>query len=231
MRSSDQSSALAETPRPLVSTQPGSLFRIGSGILVLSFLLTVGLGIERLTGLIGLFPSSETDRVSEQQAKDRQHGFLALGPIQLKRVAAVEMREALGSMKLTPAEESQLTKQLLPLQVHKKFDAESSPTSIPLQLAQEGLKGIQLAWITLWDTDALDSDIVRLDSEGYSCTVTLSKSPTTLAVPIPQSGVINITGIKDGGGGITVGVTSGARPVSLPLMSEGQVIGIPVSIQ
>jgi hypothetical protein len=207
------------------------MFRIGLGVLVLSLLLTVGLGIEKFTGLIGLFPALETDQVTDQQAKDRQHVFLVLGPIQLKRVRAVEMGEALRSMNLAPVEESRLTQHLLSSNVPKKPGAESAPISVPQQLVQEDAKGIPLAWITLWDTDAVDTDIVRLDSEGYTSMVTLSKSPTTFAVPIPQSGIINITGIRDGGGGITVGVESGGRPISLPLMSEDQVIGIPVSIQ
>ena len=84
-----------------------------------------------------------------------------------------------------------------------------------------------LAWITLWDTDAEDGDVVRIDSGGYSRTITLSKQPVTIAVPVPHDSVISVTGIRDGeGGGITVGLASGASRAVFPIMSVGQTLGL-----
>lgn len=206
--------------------------RVGSFTLALCLLAAVGLGVERFTGLVGIFPGTEADQVSEQQSTERRRTFSALGPIQLTRVAPAELQDALGSMNLPPAEQAHLMEQVMPSHISKsESGAGPSQAAIPQQSLQEDAQTIPLAWITLWDTDAMDSDMVRLDSEGYSRTITLSKSPTTFAVPVPQSGVINIAGVRDGGGGITVGVTSGVSPVSLPVMSEGQVIGIPVGIR
>jgi len=88
-----------------------------------------------------------------------------------------------------------------------------------------------LVWFTLWDTHAQDGDVVQIRSGGYQREVTLMNKPTRFAVPVPSSGVLNIIGIRDGGGGITVGAMSGESPVALPLMSEGQVLGIPVAVR
>jgi hypothetical protein len=88
---------------------------------------------------------------------------------------------------------------------------------------------VRLVWVTLWDTDVEDGDIVRLDSQGYSRTVRLSKKGDTFAVPVPVDGVIKVTGISDGdGGGITVGVASGSERAIFPIMSEGQQLGLKV---
>lgn len=90
---------------------------------------------------------------------------------------------------------------------------------------------MRLAWITLWDTDAQDGDAVRIDSQGYSRTVTLTNAPVTFAIPVPASGAVQISGIRDGeGGGITVGLASGPASILLPIMSVGQVLPLKVKV-
>ncbi|PQV51958.1 hypothetical protein [Paraburkholderia sp. BL21I4N1] len=88
---------------------------------------------------------------------------------------------------------------------------------------------LTLAWVRLWDTDVEDGDVVRIESAGYSRTVTLTNHGVTFAVPVPASGQIRITGLRDGdGGGITVGLASGAAQAVLPVMSVGQVLTLNV---
>ncbi len=87
----------------------------------------------------------------------------------------------------------------------------------------------RLAWVTLWDTDAEDGDVVRIESNGLSRTITLSKQPLTIAVPVPADSVIKVIGVRDGeGGGITVGFASGAARAVFPIMSVGQTLGLRV---
>ena len=89
----------------------------------------------------------------------------------------------------------------------------------------------RLAWITLWDSDVEDGDAVRLDSAGYSRTVSLTKQPQTFAIPVTATGQVTLTGVRDGdGGGITVGVASGAQQVLVPIMSVNQVLPLTVRI-
>ncbi len=106
--------------------------------------------------------------------------------------------------------------------------------SIPAPVAQAAPEDdieLPLAWLTLWDHRDEDGDIVRVVSEGYSRTVPILNTPVTLAVPVPASGVVNVIGIHDGMGGITVGIQSGATPVLLPVLSVGQVVGVPIAVK
>jgi hypothetical protein len=106
----------------------------------------------------------------------------------------------------------------------------ATPSPMPSKNAAPANR-LRLAWVTLWDTDVEDGDVVRIDSQGYSRTVVLKKLPTTFAVPVPADGVIHVTGIRDGdGGGITVGLASGASKAVFPVMSEGQVLGLRVTV-
>jgi hypothetical protein len=197
-------------------------------------ILATGMAVERITGGAGVFFDKDYDQVSENQLRDRQQAYAVALPVQLTPVSPEDIAKAVASMKLSPDQEKAL---LIELQQKEEAPelAPSSPASIrtnpkPTSVREDG-KLLRLAWITLWDTDTEDADTVRLTSSGYSRVVTLNNHPITFAVPIPATGIINLTGVHDGGGGITVGVTSGSTPVALPLMSEGQVIGILVAVR
>jgi len=143
------------------------------------------------------------------------HAFNAATPLALRVVAPSEREQAISTMGLTTEEQQALSSEL---------GVARSPA--PRAAADE--RPVRLAWITLWDTHAQDGDMVRVDSSGFSTTVTLSNTPITFAVPVPEQGVVNLTGIRDGGGGITIGAMSGGQRVALPVMSVGQVLGVPV---
>lgn len=88
-----------------------------------------------------------------------------------------------------------------------------------------------MAWVTVWDHVDEDGDFVRVVSSGYSRLIPILHKPVTLAVPMPPNGVVNVVGVKDGYGGITVGISSDAMPVVLPVLSEGQIVGVPVTLR
>lgn len=98
------------------------------------------------------------------------------------------------------------------------------------QLEQQVRNGeVQLAWLTLWDTHAEDGDVLRFESDAsYPVDVTAMHAKTTLAIPYPRSGVVKVTGIHDGGGGITIALESGAAHISWPTMQPGDTLNLPV---
>ena len=148
------------------------------------------------------------DDVGQQEIAERAAEFAvatATGGIALASVPAEEREEALASMNLPAAEKEAL-----------RTDVEQARA--------------QLVWLTLWDTHAEDGDFVLVASGGSRQTVPILHARTRIALPAPPSGVVNVTGVKDGGGGITIGILSGSSPVRVPFMQEGQTIGIPVSI-
>jgi hypothetical protein len=159
---------------------------------------------------------SQTDRLSDAQIQQRQRAFEALGPLSLQLVPSADVSSAVDGMRLTASEKGEL------------LVVASAPAP---QAASAEKRPLRLAWITLWDTDVQDGDVVRLDSEGYSRTITLTKSGETFAVPVPANGIVTVTGIKDGdGGGITVGLASGGVKAVFPIMSTGQSLGLRVTI-
>jgi hypothetical protein len=177
---------------------------------------------------------SQTDRLSDAEIQQRQRAFEALGPLTLQAVPIADVSNAIDGMRLTTAEKDALLRESQGEGAAAL--AEVAPASNPEpistpQAASAAKSPLRLAWITLWDTDVQDGDVVRIDSQGYSRTITLTKRGETFAVPVPASGIVTVTGIKDGdGGGITVGLASGAAKAVFPIMSTGQSLGLRVAI-
>jgi hypothetical protein len=158
------------------------------------------------------------DHVSAEQQQQRQAAFDSLGSLQMLPVSPNDAVAAVDAMQLAPDAKRSLLADL------------ATPLPLPSKNAAPANR-LRLAWITLWDTDVEDGDVVRIDSQGYSRTVVLKKRPTTFAVPVPADGVIHVAGIRDGdGGGITVGLASGAYKAVFPVMSEGQVLDLRVKV-
>jgi hypothetical protein len=181
---------------------------------------------------------TQADNVSDTERQERLSAFAAQGPLALRAVDPANLSLAADSMELSPSNKKALL-----------IDAGSlsSPTTVtpgskPSQSEQAATveqtpvrdvrKSLRLAWITLWDTDVEDGDVVRIESRGYSRTVTLTKRGVTFAVPVPLDGVIRVTGVNDGdGGGITIGLASGATKAIFPIMSPGQSLGLSVTVK
>ena len=89
---------------------------------------------------------------------------------------------------------------------------------------------MRLAWLTLWDTHAEDGDILRLESDAaVPVEIRIRNAQTTLAIPYPSSGIVKVTGVHDGGGGITVALKSGATQIAWPTMRPGDRLNLPVT--
>jgi hypothetical protein len=170
------------------------------------------------------------DAVSEADTNLRTAQFATLAPLRLSLVNPAENEAALGGMQLEPHAKMALAAALATSTLATPIAADPATAPSAAPASSPRLEPLRLAWVTLWDTDAEDGDVVRLDSAGYSRTVTLAKKPVTFAVPVPEDGIIKVTGIRDGeGGGITVGLASGASQAVFPIMSERQTLGLKVS--
>lgn len=177
------------------------------------------------------FAERSGDQISSDEAHIRQEAFSAESIVELSLVRDAEVPKAVAQMGLKPEQASALRSRLSLAPTNAGAAASAAAEQRPLPglvtAAEPSVDQLSLAWITLWDTDAEDGDVVRIDSSGYSRTVTLSKQPVTIAVPVPHNSIIRVTGIRDGeGGGITVGFASGAARAAFPIMSVGQTLGL-----
>jgi len=194
------------------------------------------------------------DFVEEAQKAERQNAFTALGAIVIPSIPEADIFAAANSMGLSKESRDALLVSLKEHDLSPAPNASASPDMpnqdkvVPSNVASGSAKikteatvdpmlakktsSVRLAWITLWDTDAEDGDVVRIDSQGYHRTVTLTKQPVTIAIPVPKEGTINVTGVRDGeGGGITVGLASGESRAVFPIMSVGQTLGLRVKVR
>jgi len=90
----------------------------------------------------------------------------------------------------------------------------------------------RLAWVSLWDSDRDNGDVVRLFSAGYGRTLSLTRQPQTFAIPVASDGQVVLYGVREGpGGGITLGFGSGPRHVLLPVMAVNQRLSFTVKVQ
>lgn len=129
----------------------------------------------------------------------RLESFQQASPLQVEAVAPQQRQEALQTMQL-PADQ---------------------------QIALEREK-VELIWLTLWDDVDEDGDTVEVESAGFRQQVYLKNAPIRIAVPKPRNGIITLHGVADGGGGITVALTTATGRVNLPRLSIGQAFPMPV---
>ena len=95
-----------------------------------------------------------------------------------------------------------------------------------MQAADSGQ--IQLAWVTVWDNSAEDGDVIKLSSQGYSSQVKLMHAPVTVVIPVTHAGTIQLTGVFDGGGGITAAAKTAAGEIPFPPLTPGQTLTLPL---
>lgn len=173
-----------------------------------SLLKAVALGVAGLavaagvafSGLIGGGPSGS---ISAADAAARTAAFETLDGLPLDRVQPGEIDAAIAALDLPAADAGALR-------------------------AEVEAGRVDLGWVSLWDDLAEDGDVVRLESDGIRINVRLSHAPTKIAMPVPAGGLAYIYADFDGGGGVTVGVSSSAGAVYTPVMQVGQVTAAPV---
>ncbi|WP_375230769.1 hypothetical protein [Roseobacter sp. S98] len=148
-----------------------------------------------------------TDAENQTRLAAHQTLLATPGGLPVKMVGADEVDDALASMPESVSEETR--------------------EEMRQQIVQGGL---QLAWVTLWDTHAEDGDILRFESSSSIPVEVLAlNARTTIAIPYPADGNVLVTGVKDGGGGITIALESGAASIAWPTMAEGDQLLLPIT--
>jgi hypothetical protein len=158
---------------------------------------------------IWFISGSNTDEISEAEKNRIQEQWAQIRMIEVPIVKENEYQEAFASMSMG-TEKKQQIKQI---------------KQIKAAVTQ---KQTRLVWLTLWDSVDEDGDIVVIQSDGYEQSIPLFHAPKRIAIPEPTNGYVRLSGVQDGGGGITVGVLSGTKPIPVPFLAPGASIGIPV---
>jgi hypothetical protein len=162
-----------------------------------------------------VFGDKPLDRVAKSEIEERQLTFSRAEPLRMEHIAADQAIAAVRSMQL------ELPQQALLLNLAQAPAGIEAPAATPMSL--------HLARVTVWDTHSEDGDVVALVSAGYRREILLTNAPQTIAIPIDGTAQMQIVGVRDGGGGITLGVRGADRQVLMPIMSEGQTLTLPLA--
>jgi hypothetical protein len=85
----------------------------------------------------------------------------------------------------------------------------------------------RLLWLTAWDWDTAEGEIgntISILTNDYRRFITLTERRTRIAIPEPQSGIIEMRGEVSEDGNISISVLSGTQPIALPTMAPGQTV-------
>lgn len=147
-------------------------------------------------------PAIVADNLTQEALMSREQLFHSFPHFSVATVPEQEVSATIATLPLPPEQKAQLEQTV----VHNG--------------------GQRLVELVVWDDVAVDGDVVQVDSLGYSQQITLTKTPQTLAFPVEDGVPVVITGIHDGGGGITLGFTGSGQAVSMPVMSVGQTLNL-----
>lgn len=174
-------------PQPKLAPKPKSnSWLVGAAV-------ALALGAGAFFGGFGPFAPPQTDDLSQQQVQQIQAQFAqAIGDFPLVNLNDPEERAKAEAALNLPAPEAAKI----------------------LQAADAGQ--LQLAWVTVWDNFAEDGDVVQISSNGYSATVPLWNKPTTVVIPVTSAGTVEVTGLVDGGGGITAEARTASGEIPFP---------------
>lgn len=178
-----------------------------------ALLAAVGAG----AGLTMMFPTDSSDSVSASEVQSRQAAFGQMEALSIALVPREEIDAALDEMQLSSADRAALRDRL-----------EAGNPGVGSVSTQPANREVRLARVTVWDTHSQDGDIVAVRSAGYHREVFMTNAPQQLVIPV-DSAAVEIVGVRDGGGGITLGAQGAANSVLMPVMTVGQTVSLPVS--
>ena len=201
---------LEPTPQSPVPRARSKEKRKASGLaMVLASLVVIGgLGF----GMTHFWGDAPGDSISDARRQELTQNFLQASSVQLERVADADVDKAIASMNLKP-EQARILKQ----QLEKNATQPADQTT-------------QLAWLDIWDFASQDGDIVHVSAAGYEMDVPMMNAQTRVAVPVDASKSVLVTGVVDGGGGITLGLKTGASELLLPVLAPGESLTVPVAL-
>ncbi|HZR04164.1 MAG TPA: hypothetical protein VFA81_13455 [Burkholderiales bacterium] len=195
-----------------------SSWRWGGALLA----LTLALGWASST----LFGPKAQDQLTSQEIQERQAAFTKERALAVTVVDADQIDAALDGMQLSPYDKAQMRALLTPSGAQQTGAGTTS--NAPAANAPTQISSLRLVSVSVWDTDAADGDVVAITSAGYRREVVLSKTVQVVTFPVDSTATVQVTGIRDGGGGITLGLRGPSQELLMPIMSEGQTISLPV---
>ena len=168
------------------------------------------------------FLGSDADEISPSDRSQITQGMQNISAVPVQAVTEKEWDQALDTIPLDVKSKAQLVESLSRPDGQQDKEPVTSESELILEDQRQWL-----VWIDLWDFATQDGDIVNVSSAGYSIQVNLLNAPSRIAIPVDASRLVNLTGLVDGGGGITLGVN--AASAQQLIIEPGSSFMLPVS--
>lgn len=161
-----------------------------------------------------LWLAANKDNVSLTENIKHKKLLSGIKAIELQPVLKNDVNKALNSMGLSQND-------LKSLSTAMSLAEKNKPDALA--------NGASLVWLEVWDFAAQDGDVVIVESAGYTAEVPLTNMHSVIAIPVAVDKTIKISGIADGGGGITLGISHAGTPISMPIIMPGQIITLSIT--
>lgn len=179
------------------------------------------------------FVPNALDRPAQSEIEARQAAFSQVRELSLAAVPNERLESALDGMRLQPVDRKTLSTSMQnakqAMADRPSADSSSIRSRQNATASSAAEEPLRLAEVSLFDTHAEDGDIIAVESAGYRREVVLTKTPQLITIPVDSTALFRITGVRDGGGGITLGLRGSSQQVMAPIMSEGQTISLPIA--
>lgn len=177
----------------------------GSGKVMAGIMLAAALAVGSLGGVFLTGGSGDSLSLAEQERISREFAAASQAPLLLGEVSKDQVPEKVAELGLPTVEAERLIQDI-------------------------GTGKSRMLLLGLVDYASEDGDIVRITSGGLSVEVSLFKGVNMVAIPVAGDGPaeITVTGVYDGGGGITISGSGPNGQLPLPLMSVGQSVSFTV---
>jgi hypothetical protein len=170
-------------------------------------LLLPALAVAAVAALHFNVASTAHDDVPQAEVDARHARGRDLGPIPMRLVNDSEREAAIQALALPPDDRQRL-------------------------ISDIAAGHVKLGWVSLYDSDTEDDDVVDILSMGLRHTLMLTKAPVAVAMPVPTDGRLRLFARSEGrGGGVTPGILTHQGPVALPPMRVGETLTLVVMAQ
>jgi hypothetical protein len=182
----------------LVAISAGIVTHMGAAPPHIGITTTTGDG-EPYGGAAFFASDAQMTQKQWQERTDAFNAFVAKGAVQLDRAAAAQASAFIDQTVADPGEKQ----------------------SLEDKLAKDEVEMVALGF---YDDCAEDGDVVRVHSGPIDVTVNLVHRVQYVLVPVPkgQSAQVFVEGVRDGTGGITLGMVTPQGIVHMPPIAPGQ---------
>jgi len=162
--------------------------------------------------------------VGDVTPSEQQQQVFENNKLELNAASAADWR-SIATPLSEGAEPEQVAKVLEQRVAEGEFQPDHDDGVQTKQLVEDVRAGtMEVREMSFFDSEAEDGDVLQIEINGAVFTVPIWHTPTSVLFPFNPTGPnqMKITGVVDGGGGVTLGVIAQGQGIPLPYLTTGE---------